>query len=70
MLAAEFFLGTKLYKKQLAEFCKPMADYMGITHAIYVDIDKHGKAFSVCTNDQWMQTLLEKQYYKADPRNT
>lgn len=67
MLTNEFFMGTQLYQKKLVDLCKPMANYMGITHAIYVDIDKEGKMFTVCTHDKWMERIIEKRYYKLDP---
>jgi len=67
MLTDEFFLGTKLYHKKFVELCKPIADYLGITHAIYINIDKYGRLFSVCTHSQWIERFLEEQYYKLDP---
>lgn len=67
MLTDEFFLGTKLYHKKLAELCLPIANYLGTTHAIYVNVDKDGRLFSVCTHSKWVQRFLEEQYYNLDP---
>lgn len=67
MLTDDFFNGTRLYHKKFTELCKPLVDYLGVTHAIYVNVDKHGKMFSICTDHQWVQRFLEEQYYKLDP---
>lgn len=67
MLADDFFLGTKLYHKTLSELCKPMMDYLGTTHAMYVNIDSSGMLSSICTHQQWIARFLENQYYKIDP---
>jgi DNA-binding CsgD family transcriptional regulator len=67
MLTDEFFLGTKLYQKKFIELCKPIKDYLGITHVIYVNIEKNGRMFSVCTHSNWVERFLEEQYYKLDP---
>ena len=67
MLTDEFFFGTKLYQKKFIELCKPIAKYLGITHVIYVNIDKHGNIFSICTHPNWVERFLEEQYYKLDP---
>lgn len=67
MLADDFFIGTKLYHKTLSELCKPMMDYLGATHAMYVNVDKHGKMFSTNTYLSWIERLVEQQYYKVDP---
>ncbi len=67
MLTDEFFLGTKLYHKKFSELCKPIADYLGSTHAIYFNVDKNGRAFSICTHETWVERLLEEHYYKLDP---
>ena len=66
MLTDEFFLGTKLYHQKFAELCRPLAEYLGVTHAIYVNIDKHGKIFSVCTHEKWIERFIEEKYYKFD----
>jgi len=67
MLADDFFLGTKHYHKKFTELCKPLVEYLGITHAIYVNVDKHGKMFSICTDHKWIQRFIEEQYFKLDP---
>lgn len=67
MLTDEFFLGTKLYQKKFIELCKPIKDYLGITFVIYINIDKNGRMFSVCTHSNWIKRFLEEQYYKLDP---
>jgi hypothetical protein len=67
MLTDEFMLGTKLYRKQLMELCEPMAHYFGTTHAIYFNVDKQGRAYSVCTDVRWIERFLDEQYYIVDP---
>lgn len=67
MLTDEFFLGTKLYRQKLMELCKPLIKYLGITHAIYINIDKHGKTFCICSDDKWVERFLEERYYEVDP---
>lgn len=67
MLTDDFFLGTKLYSRNLIELCKPLAKYMGITHAIYVHVDKQGRMFCICTDPKWVELFLAEQYYKLDP---
>lgn len=67
MLTDEFFLGTKLHHKKFVELCKPIANYLGVTHVIYVNVDKNGQLFSICTHPKWVQRLLEEQYYILDP---
>ncbi len=67
MLTDEFFLGTKLYHKKFLNLCKPLARYLGITHAIYVNIDKNGRLFSICTHPKWVERFLEEKYYLLDP---
>lgn len=67
MLTDQFFIGTKLYQKKFAEIIKPLANYLGITHAIYVNIDKHGRLFSICTQVEWVERFLQEEYYKLDP---
>ena len=66
MLTDEFFLGTKLYHKKFTELCKPLAEYLGVTHAIYVNIDQHGRIFTACTHKRWIERYIEEQYYKLD----
>lgn len=66
MLTDDFFLGTKLYQNLFIDWCKPLADYMGITHAIYVNVDKHGRTFNVCTHSKWIERVIEKEYYKLN----
>jgi len=63
----DFFRGTKGYRDKLIEFCKPIMDYMGVTHTIYVNVDKHGRMFSICTHPTWVERFLEEQYYLLDP---
>ena len=41
MLIDELFEGTKRYHAQFTEICKPLVDYIGITHAMYIDVDQH-----------------------------
>lgn len=67
MLADDFFLGTKLYHKKFIELCKPLVRYLGITHAIYVNVDKQGRMFSVCTDYKWVERFIEEKYYYLDP---
>jgi len=67
MLTDEFFLGTKLYQQRFSELCRPLANYLGATHAIYINIDKNGKAFSICTHEKWVERFLEEHYYQLDP---
>ena len=67
MLTDEFFLGTKLYRQRFSELCRPLADYLGATHAIYINIDKNGRAFSICTHEKWVERFLEEHYYQLDP---
>lgn len=67
MLTDEFFLGTKLYHQKIMEFCKPIVKYLGITHTIYVNIDKNGKTFCVCSDYKWVERFLEERYYQVDP---
>jgi len=66
-LADAFFLGTKLYQKKFSELCAPLANYLGATHAIYINIDKYGRAFSICTHETWVERFLEERYYQLDP---
>lgn len=66
-LTDEFFVGTKLYHKKFTELCRPIAKYLGSTHVMYINIDKHGKAFSICTHHKWVERLIEEHYYKIDP---
>lgn len=67
MLSDDFFLGTKLYHKKLATLCKSLNRYLGVTHAIYVNIDKNGRLFSICTHPDWVERFLEEKYYLLDP---
>lgn len=67
MLTDEFFLGTKLYHQKFAELCKPIAQYLGITCAMYQHIDKQGKMFNLCTNAPWIERFIEEKYYIIDP---
>ncbi len=66
-LSDAFFLGTKLYQKKFSELCAPLANYLGATHAIYINIDKNGRAFSICTHAKWVERFLEEHYYQLDP---
>lgn len=67
MLADEFLLGTKLYHKKFVELCDPIVKYLGTTEAMYINIDKDGRMFSIATCVKWWERLLEEQYYKLDP---
>ena len=67
MLEDEFFLGTKLYHKKLMELCYPIIAYLGVTHVIFVNIDKQGRAFAICTHPNWVERFLEEKYYNLDP---
>lgn len=67
MLADDFFLGTKLYHKKLLGLCKSLNRYLGVTHAIYVNINKQGQLFSICTHPKWVERFLEEKYYQLDP---
>ncbi len=67
MLADEFFLGTKLYHQKFSELCKPLIKYLGVTQAIYINIDKQGKAFSVFNDAKWSERFLAEHYYQSDP---
>ncbi len=67
MLSDEFFLGTKLYRKKFIELCRPIVKYLGVTEAIYLNIDKQGRMFSISTHSKWWERLLEEQYYIIDP---
>lgn len=67
MLADDFFKNTALYHQQFIEICKPLKDYLGVTHAIYIYIDKQGHAFNICTHPTWVEKLLSEHYYKLDP---
>ncbi|HXH54241.1 MAG TPA: LuxR C-terminal-related transcriptional regulator [Gammaproteobacteria bacterium] len=67
MLTDEFFLGTKLYHNKLAELCKPLADYLGITQGVYVNIDKNSRFFGIYTHSGLGQRVVEEEYYKTDP---
>jgi len=67
MLADDFFLGTKLYHKKFTELCKPLAKYLGVTHAIYINVDGKGRMFSICTDYKWTERFLEEKYYRLDP---
>lgn len=66
MLADDLFLGNKLYRKQFSEICKPLADYLGTTAVLYVDVDRSGRAFLLQTHQKWSERFLEEQYYKVD----
>lgn len=67
MLKDDFFLGTKLYRKKLSELCEPLEKYLGITNALYFNIDKNGKAFSIFKDQRWCERFVEEHYYKYDP---
>ncbi len=67
MLTDGFFLGTKLYGKNFSEFCEPLAKYLGIITAIYINIDKNGRAFSIFSDLRWAERFVEGHYYKVDP---
>lgn len=67
MLTDDFFLGTKLYHKKFTELCKPLAKYLGVTHAIYINIDGQGRMFCICTDYKWIERFLEEKYYFLDP---
>ncbi len=64
MLTDELFLGTKLYHKKFAEFCKPIERYLGVTQATYVHVDKHGRIFSIFTKHKPMENYIANQHYK------
>ncbi len=66
-LSDEYFLGTKLYHKKFAELITPIANFLGITNAIYINIDKHGRMFSICDMPNWVERVLENHYYNLDP---
>lgn len=66
MLEDDFFLGTKLYQKRFAELCKPVVDYMGVTSAHYVNMDRYGRMLTVYTLPNWGERVLEKQHYKTE----
>ncbi len=67
MLTDEFFLGTKLYNQKFSELCKPLVNYLGITQALYINIDKLGRAFSVFNDKKWAERFVEEHYYQFDP---
>lgn len=67
MLVDDFFLGTELYHKQFAALCKPLVDYLGVTDAMYVNVDKHGRMFNTCTHQKWLEQFTGQEYYKFDP---
>lgn len=67
MLTDEFFLGTKLYREKLSELCIPLKNYLGITNALYINIDKHGSAFSIFNNRKWAERFVDQGYYQVDP---
>ena len=67
MLTDDYFLGTKLYRKQFTELCKPLSDYLGtITSAHYVNINKDGTGFTIYSLEKWAERVLEKEYYKIE----
>ena len=67
MLADEFFLGTKLHHKKFVELCEPISKYLGTTHVIFVNVDKYGRMFSICSHPNWVERFLEEKYYNLDP---
>lgn len=67
MLTDEFFLPTKLYHKNLTELCKPMAQYLGITKAMYGHVEQQGGIFAICSDKPWIEQFLENEYYQLDP---
>jgi len=67
MLEDEFFLGTKLYHRRLSEIYRPLLHYLGATSVIFINIDKSGRMFSVCTCVEWTDKFLQESYYKLDP---
>ena len=67
MLADDFFYGTQLYSQKLQSLCGPLARYLGITEAIYINIDPQGGALNVSTHPGWTQRFLEERYYQLDP---
>jgi len=67
MLTDEFFLGTKLYREKFSELCNPLANYLGITNALYINIDKHGRAFTIFNGEKWAERFVEEHYYRFDP---
>jgi DNA-binding CsgD family transcriptional regulator len=66
MLHDEFFLGTKLYHKELINLSKPLEQYLGITHSIFFYIDKQHRAFCVCSHPNWVERFIQEEYYKLD----
>jgi DNA-binding CsgD family transcriptional regulator len=66
-LADEFFLGTKLYHQKFTELCKPIFKYLGLTYAKYINVNKNGRMFYMCTNYSWVERVLEERYYIIDP---
>lgn len=67
MLADEFFAGTKQFGQKFIKLCQPMANYLGVTHVIYLLVSKEGMMFNLCTHPDWIERLLQEQYYKLDP---
>lgn len=67
MLEDEYFLGTKLYRKQLMDVYKPLLYYLGVNYFIFINIDKNGRMFNVNNSPKWTERLLQEKYYKLDP---
>lgn len=66
MIEDDYFLGTKLYHKMFTDLCKPIIDYMGVTSAQYVNIDKHGRSFVVYSLKKWGERVIEQKHYNVE----
>ena len=67
MLEDDFFAGTKTYNTALDRFCLPLKKLLGVTYAMYFNIDKNNQAIHICTDQEWTQKYVENKYYNIDP---
>ena len=66
-LKDRFFIGTKLYHKLFLELFRPLAQYLGLSHGIYVRVDRRRHVFSICSHPAWIERMLEEHYYLLTP---
>lgn len=74
MLEDDFFNGTRLYHKELLKLTSPISKYLGTNQSMYVNIDKNGRSFTICTNVPVMEDNIARKGYlhntaHVDPDN-